>query len=548
MGQNLAELKKLGEDLAVKCGGLPLAIAVVGGYLLRNLNVAEWKRLTSSVDWHDMISTEKVIDATLNLSYYDMPSHLKSCFMYTTTFPVDSLIDVRVLARLWVAEGFIPHVRGHTREEVAIKYIDELVQRCMIQVEERAYTGRTTAVKVHDILRNWGIRRARIEGFMKDCYTMDDIKAAYTEELVEAYRMALHGFMLETEFIASMRQLRSLVAFSFHTSQVGKSLQDLHHLRVLYLHSSGWEVFLPREIGRMRYLRYLGFGGNCTYHLPSSVGDLLSLEIVDATGGRIHNIPGSLWKIPTLKQVHIFRARGWSMPRISSQFKVHAIVLSSISDLHTRSTETNDILKAWRIMEATKQQLSGDKNPNLSCCFGMTYDMVTGNQMDIVGKCVADLRFPNDFLDFEMMDNVTVLKIRCAKLLNTDQKMKELSRMRFLMVLEIGEQSYTESVLDCPGGSFKCLVKLVLYDLALKDWKLGSGSMIHLRELIVCKCPNLSYLPEELLQLLSLRKLDLIEMSTSCYQQGTVASELMKKGCHVFKSAEAKNFQHLDLP
>lgn len=195
------------------------------------------------------------------------------------------------------------------------------------------------------------------------------------------------------------------------------------------------------------------------------------------------------------------------MPRISSQSKVHVIVLSSVSDLHTRSAETDDFLKAWRIMEATKRQLSGDKNPNLSCCFGMTYGMkATGNQMYVVGKCEADLRFPNDFPDFEMMDNVTVLKIRCAKLLNTDQNMQELMRMRFLMVLEIGEQSYKEAVLDFPDGSFKRLAKLVLYDLALKDWKLGSESMIRLRELTVCKCPSLKCLPEELLRLRRLSK------------------------------------------
>ncbi|TVT98091.1 hypothetical protein EJB05_56633, partial [Eragrostis curvula] len=547
--QNLAELQKLGEDLAVKCDGLPLAVSVVGGYLYRNLDVAEWKRLTSSMDWQDMISTEKGIGDVLNLSYYDMPSYLKSCFMCTIAFPTDSLIDVQVLARLWVAEGFIHYVRGHTREEIAIKYVEELVQRCMIQVEERACSGKITVIRVHDILRNWGIRQARIEGFMKDCYSAPEIAAPYSEEEVEAYRMVLHGFR-ETRFVASMRKLRSLLAFSLQTEEVDKSLQDLHRLRVLYLHSLECEVHLPREIGRMRYLRYLGFGGTGTYHLPSSVGDLLSLETLDATGGRIHHIPASLWKIPALKQVHISRARGWSVPRISLQSNVHAIVLSSISDLHTRSArESNYVLEAWRIMEATKRQLSEDKNPNLSCCFGMTYDMkVTGNQMDIVGKCEADLRFPNDFPDFDKTDNITVLKIRCAKLLNNDQKMLELSRMKFLMVLEIGEQSCTEVVLTCPGGSFQCLVQLILYDLAVKDWKLGHDSMIRLRELTICKCPNLSYLPEELLLLPHLSKLELIEMPTSCYEQDMVAWELTEKGCHVFKSTELKDFHRLDLP
>jgi hypothetical protein len=264
MRPNLDELEELGRDLAVKCRGLPLAIVVLGGYLSKNVDADAWKRLRSDKFWHDTMSTERVIGAVMDPSYYDMPSHLRSCFMYATAFPEDSSIDVRDLASLWVAEGFIPMVRGHTREEVAIKNVAELVQRCMFQVEERADSGRITVIKLHDILRDWGIGRARREGFMKDCHTSEDVEASYSEETVEAYRVVHHGFLAK-EIAIYMKHLRTLLYFM--PTDMYKTVEGRHivfhcfrHLRVLYLHGSG-VLDLPKDIAKMRYLRYLGLGG-----------------------------------------------------------------------------------------------------------------------------------------------------------------------------------------------------------------------------------------------------------------------------------------------
>ncbi|KAK3136740.1 hypothetical protein QOZ80_5BG0441710 [Eleusine coracana subsp. coracana] len=471
---NFDKLEEMGKDIAKKCQGLPLAIVVLGGYLSRNLDVTMGKSSTIiNTVLYNMITSGKVIGAALDLSFYDMPVHLRSCFMYTTAFPQDSCIDAGVLSRLWIAEGFIPLVRGYSHEEVAIKYIDELVQRCMIQVEKRAISGRVMMIKMHDIVHHWGMERARKERFIKNYCTLHvEVETACSEETMEFYHAALQGFLAQQVSIYNTK-LRSLLAFHLSSVPEGKSFQGLHHLRVLYLHCLEKEVFLPREIGKMRYLRYLGFGGTCTYHLPSSVGNLLSLETIDATGGRIYHIPGSMWKIPGLQRVRIARAAGWSVPRISSQSKVQVTVLSSTDDLHSQRSSNRKILEAEQLMEATIQQLSNDKNPSHSYIFGMTYNTEeAGNHLKIVGRCMKRPQFNTDLPDFEMMDHITALTLQCANLLNTDQKMLEIGRMMFLKVLEIGERSYTGLVLTCPSGSFKCLVQLVLYDLALESWKM----------------------------------------------------------------------------
>ncbi|KAK3126219.1 hypothetical protein QOZ80_7AG0553340 [Eleusine coracana subsp. coracana] len=543
-GQNLDDLKKVGKDLAKKCCGLPLALVVLGGHLSRNVDIVEWRRLKSSVDWHTLINTDSVIGAILDLSYYDMPSHLRSCFMYTTAFPEDSRIGVRILTKLWVAEGFIPIVRGHTREEVAAGYINELAQRCMVQVEKRNRSGAILQIKMHDVLRDWGIGRARREGVVKDCHDADDMEAQYSEEMVKPYRVALHGF-LEREVGTSMRKLRTLLDFALSSVNKRSSnpLHILHHLRVLYLGGShNKRVRLPEEISRMKFLRYIGLGGSGKYHLPSSIGNLLCLETLDGPEAQVDEVPGSLWKIPTLRHVHISMVKTWSVPAaISSQSMVH-VKVSSLVDYPSDQTGN-----AKKLTEATQQRLSEKRKPNLSYCFGMKYVHSFVEQMEIVGRCKGENLFLADLTNFEEMKGIVALKVCCTNLLSNEQKLLQLAWME-IQVLEIGERSYTGSAITFPSGSFPWLLRLVLHDLAVEEWKIEVGCMINLMELTLCKCPNLCYLPEGLSMLPRIQKVKLIAMPAGCYQGSTVLRELGSKGCEAFVSSDEKYFEHLDMP
>ncbi|TVU12923.1 hypothetical protein EJB05_46590, partial [Eragrostis curvula] len=443
--QDLDKFKELGKDLTVKCRGLPLALIVLGGYLSRNLDVAEWRRLTS-----------------------------------------------------------IPNIFG------------------------------ITYIKMHDILHDWGIGRARREGFVKDCRFAQDLEVAYPEEMVEAYRVAFH-VSKEDEVRTSVRKHRTLLYLSTHLGAMGAKLfKHFRHLRVLYVEASENEVRLPSEISQMRYLRYLGFGSSfTTYHLPSSIGDLLSLETLYATFCNIDYIPGSLWKIPTLTQVYIQFCSGWSVSRrISSLSKVHVAVGCFNED-------AEDASQTERMIEATKHQLSKNKNPNFSFYWTANY----GDGIEIAGRCGEAVRLPNPTILIPSW----VLKICCPNLLSNDQDILMLERLN-LHVLEIGELSYIGSVMNFRSGSFKNLKWLMLHDLAVGDWKIEHGSLKRLKLLTLCKCPNLTRLPEGLLLLPDLGKIELIAMPPSCYEQGTVVQQLKEKGCVVFISPDEKNFQHLNLP
>ncbi|KAJ0102879.1 hypothetical protein Patl1_03745 [Pistacia atlantica] len=102
-------LIELSERVVGKCGGLPLAIAAIGGLLSRkNKIVSKWRNMLDSLG-SKLSSDSHLSDCKRVLSegYYDLPHHLKSCLLYFGVFPEGYEIRFGRLIRLWIAEGFV---------------------------------------------------------------------------------------------------------------------------------------------------------------------------------------------------------------------------------------------------------------------------------------------------------------------------------------------------------------------------------------------------------------------------------------------------------
>ncbi|KAJ3708389.1 hypothetical protein LUZ61_012094 [Rhynchospora tenuis] len=123
------DLYGIGEQLTRKCGGLPLALRVLGG-LLSTKPTASWHTEIEKMDWG---SDGKECGAIIDTSYDDLPFALKSCFMYFAAFPEDYTINAKPLLQMWVAEGFIPQQDNKTIEDTAEMFLEDLVQRYFIK-------------------------------------------------------------------------------------------------------------------------------------------------------------------------------------------------------------------------------------------------------------------------------------------------------------------------------------------------------------------------------------------------------------------------------
>ncbi|KAG9150426.1 hypothetical protein Leryth_019807 [Lithospermum erythrorhizon] len=121
------DLLKISKGIVVHCNGLPLSIVIIAG-ILSDIERTEkmWNQIAESVSLLVLQKGENC-KTILELSYKHLPNHLRSCFLYLGSFPEDYEISVNHLMHLWVGEGLVRDTRSESAEEVAKKYMDDLI-------------------------------------------------------------------------------------------------------------------------------------------------------------------------------------------------------------------------------------------------------------------------------------------------------------------------------------------------------------------------------------------------------------------------------------
>jgi hypothetical protein len=202
------QLRDVSVEILKKCGGLPLAIISISSLLAsESSNQKErWKDAQNSlVSVSGTNLTLESMRQILNLSYKNLPHHLKTCFLYLGMFPEDSEIYRHELVSLWVAEGFISKASGQNQKQTAISYFNELVNMSLIQPVQIDMHGSVITCKVHDMLLDLILYKSAEENFI----TVLDNPEAIIGQLQKPRRMLfnLDGATLPRD--VSMSQVRS---------------------------------------------------------------------------------------------------------------------------------------------------------------------------------------------------------------------------------------------------------------------------------------------------------------------------------------------------
>lgn len=310
-GDNMCppELQEVSMNILKKCAGVPLAIITIASHLASNQQIkssSQWYVLLNSIG-SGLTKGDTNFDEMkriLSFSYYDLPSHLKTCLLYLSTFPEDYIIDRDRLIRRWIAEGFI---QGENLYEAGLSYFNELVNRSMIQPIYNDIVGGIHSCRVHDIMLDLICDLASEENFVT---IMDTIKLNTPLER-KVRRLSIQKAELPTTQLAtgSISQVRSFTIFRPVINQM-LPLSRFEVLRVLDLQDCNLEECGHLSlscVGNLLYLRYLGLRNTRLRKIPLDIGKLLFLQTLDLKGidGNAEELPGSFVRLRNLMFLYL---------------------------------------------------------------------------------------------------------------------------------------------------------------------------------------------------------------------------------------------------
>ncbi|XP_055809990.1 putative late blight resistance protein homolog R1B-16 isoform X2 [Solanum dulcamara] len=302
-------LEDVGRKIAQKCGGLPLSVVLVAGILEgREKEKHCWEQVAINLGSHIQSKSEDLI----NLSYQDLPFHLKPCFLYFGVFLEDEEIQVSKLTWLWTAEGLVKTHREKLSEDIAEFYLKNLIGRNLVMVSKKSSDGKTKACRIHDLLLDFCKKKAKVENFLQcikgDNDNMCPPSISYQKCSI-LQRLCLHS---QGNNLAEWSSICSDVQ-SFHLmkgrqiglSSIGYASHTFNSFKFLWVLNLEFTVIdsFPEALTCLRYVA-VKVAEDSSLSFSDNLWNLETL-IVKGLGGRV-TLPDTLWKMVKLRHLHIY--------------------------------------------------------------------------------------------------------------------------------------------------------------------------------------------------------------------------------------------------
>ncbi|KAM0941851.1 putative leucine-rich repeat domain superfamily, winged helix-like DNA-binding domain superfamily [Dioscorea sansibarensis] len=422
-------------------------------------------------------------------------------------------IPAKMLIRLWSAEGFLPTKDGKTIEEVGMDCLEELAQRCMMQVTKRKYDDSASYCRIHDLLHDLCVSEAKENRYF-EIYKNDSANCG-TKSNAARRLMICH----EIENLSySNSKLRGLFYYNeyIYNTMAFKALKEQFSgfklLRVLYLRSLDMSEF-PSEIKSLIHLRYLELHADDLKEVPSWIGHLRNLQTF-IVGCRmfIGKISDSLWTIDSLKHVDLgisssvpaphmgnielknletlkwVPAGEWIGNMLPKLTNLHKLNITNISADHADALSSS----LQKFVQLASLTIQGDKIPsdNIIAAFS--------NQ-----RCLRKLYIWGEFKCKQLPRNNVfpqqLMKLILINSLLEQDPMATLEKLEFLKYLSLGNQSYRGKQMICSATGFPQLLSLTIVGFyELEVWTIEEKAMPCLKYLHIAYCSELKVIPEGL--------------------------------------------------
>ncbi|CAL9238288.1 unnamed protein product [Arabidopsis halleri] len=523
------EMEEMAKEMIKHCGGLPLAVKVLGGLLAAKYTLHDWKRLSENIGSHVVIGRTSgnngSIDHVLSLSFEELPSYLKHCFLYLAIFQEDHMINVSKLSYYWAAEGISEARRydGETIRDVGDSNVEELVRRNMVISKRDDMTLRFETCHLHDMMREICLLKAKEENFLQ-IVGASSSSTAYSNSGTSR-RLTLHNPTTTSHFDRHIKnlKLRSLVIFWNEFRKEWKlswlTLTRLQLIRVLDLSRVEFEgKKVPCSLGKLIHLRYLSLEKVVVSHLPYSLRNLKLLIYLNlgVYGSSLLYVPNFLKELRELKYLKLPMFMSYKTKlELSNLEKLETLKnfstgKSSVDDLRgmARLRILSIRLKDETDLETLSASISGlkrleglsiidDIRPERRIKEGIVLDFIHLKKLKLHIKLPRQQHFHSH-----------LTSISLSHCFLEEDPMPILEMLLQLKKVSLVYKSFSGRRMVCSSGGFSQLQLLSIVQLAeLEEWIVEEGAMPLLHDIVLVFCDKLKEVPDGLRFIYSLEAL-----------------------------------------
>ncbi|XP_027935169.1 disease resistance protein RGA2-like [Vigna unguiculata] len=452
------QLLEIGKEIVNKCGGIPLAVKTLASSLFSVVDKTKWEAMRDDKIWN-LPQKEKDILPALEISYNQLPSHLKPCFVCFSLFGEGSEFVSFYVAKLWEALGFLPPPKeNETMHDVAIQFLRELWSRSFLT--DFIELSHCYIFKLHDLVHDLAMYAAK--GEFQTIYPRSSKISPNARHLAFSDNNLLDQAVLPTG-------LRTIIFPDEATNEafLNTLVSRCKYLRFLELSNSKYET-LPRSIGKLKHLRYLCLFGNKNLKgLPCSVCNLQNLENLNLNEcTELQELPKGISKLISLRQLHI----------TTKQLHFPDQEISTLTSLETLTFNSCDNLES--LLKGI--QLSSLTNLSLHDC---------GKLKTLSFHVIANL-------EHLLIDNCCELELSMG--FGNGNQIPDL-RLKSLAFKSLQQLVTLPQWLQ---GSVNTLHSLVIADCNnLKELPKWLSSAVFLKLLVIEYCSSLQSLPDNLINL-----------------------------------------------
>uniref|UniRef100_A0ACD5ZHD4 Uncharacterized protein n=1 Tax=Avena sativa TaxID=4498 RepID=A0ACD5ZHD4_AVESA len=379
-------LSDLGQQIAQKLKGNPLAAETAGALLGEHHTVTHWSSILKNEDWKSLTLSGGIMSA-LKICYDQLPYHLQQCFSYCSLFSCNYEFLAEELVCIWISQGFVKsNNSSKSLEEIGRAYLANLANLGFFEEFEKI--SPSGLMQIRYVMYNLMHDFARVVS-RPECATIDGLECNRMSANVRhlsiisnsTYQMddQTGDLACSEKFekilqntITSVGKLRPLVLIGQYGSSFFQffqtALKKTHNLRVLYFSatSADFRSFLCSLVNpaHLRYLK-LENGHAEQVALPQVLSKSFHLQVLDVnqySGTSLASLQtvhldnsGEPQILPSLERLRFLRrlklSNFWNVREVSLP-SLEELVLFEMPKLKTCScTSVGDLLSSLRVLE-----------------------------------------------------------------------------------------------------------------------------------------------------------------------------------------------------